>query len=490
MRVFLLWADKSAELVHLMKALNSAPHTLVYWLGQTGAEANNQPGVIFHPHTDANAGIPAKGVDTSAFEPPSKELIERLYKVESIVMTMLNRTMDAACVDERKHFYYELLRYWLGVIRAYKPDVLIFPVEPHGAYDYIAYELAKIMGIKTFCFTESRVSDRLLHMTDIREGSPTLLKMLEKNRGKSFTLDDLSADIRAYYLKHSGSGKDSTPQYVSYLKNKYSFFHRFTFGKISRSIRDGTFFSKIYRLLFVEKNFLMLRRFAVELTYTVRPNLKKEYRSLEFQADLSEKFIYAPLQVQPERSTSPMGDMFVDQILMLETISASLPPGWKIYVKEHPIQWVRIGSHFSSSRYPGYYQKISRLKNVTLVPIETSSFELMRASQAVATVTGAPGWEAMVRGKPALVFGYAWYKESPAAFRVRDVASCQDALRAIEKGEVAEKNDIINYLKCLDEASIHGFIAGSNAATATVNRQQNFEGITELILRELKSYEA
>ena len=104
--------------------------------------------------------------------------------------------------------------------------------------------------------------------------------------------------------------------------------------------------------------------------------------------------------------------MFVDQILMIETLAAALPEGWVLYVKEHPWQMWNNGLNYSSCRYPGYYKKISRLKNTFLVPIEANTFDLIKNCQAVATVTGTAGWEAVLRLKPAIVFGYAWYRET------------------------------------------------------------------------------
>src|SRR6185436_8343243 len=262
---------------------------------------------------------------------------------ESIILTMMNRLFDGMSVDERKHFYYKLLTYWLGVIKKYKPDVLVFPVEPHGPYDYLAYELAKLLSIKTICFNETRVSDRLLYMNYFRYGSSAFRDEIEKNKYRTVSVDDLSPDIREYYLKRTQSERNKTPTYVSFLNNKYSIWHRFSAKKIAKSLREGTFLKKIYALFFVEKNFSIFTEPSRAVLNSLRPNLRKEYLSLESTPDLDRKYIYVALQVQPERSTSPMGDMFVDQILAIEILAASIPKDWVLYVKEHPLQWVRIG---------------------------------------------------------------------------------------------------------------------------------------------------
>ena len=89
---------------------------------------------------------------------------------------------------------------------------------------------------------------------------------------------------------------------------------------------------------------------------------------------------------------------------MLKILSASLPDGWLVYVKEHPAQWLKRGFNFAASRYRGYYEKISKIKNVRLVPVQTDTYSLMRGAEAVATVSGVPGTEAILRQKPVLIF--------------------------------------------------------------------------------------
>ena len=480
-----MWADKDQELARLMRTLNTPPYELVYWVGYPGMEVFNLPGVVFHSHSNAGRAQPALGVDTSSFAPPGEDIIKALHNVESLVLTMMNRALDRASVDERRHKYYDMLRYWLGVFEKYKPEMIIFSVEPHSVYDYLVYEIAKYFSIRTLCFNETRVSDRLLFMNDFREGSRRLLQEIEKNRGHDFTLQDLSPDLRKYYTKRTISEPNKTPSYVGFLNNKYALVHRLSLEKIWRSLLEGILLRKTYNFLFVEKNLGLIMRSFVMLTYRFRPNLKREYERLQVTPEMNRKFVYAALQVQPERSTSPMGDMFVDQILMLETLASSLPKDWIIYAKEHPLQWARIGINYSSSRYRGYYERIAKIQNVQLIPVNTNSYVLMEKAQAVVTVAGSPGWEAILHSKPAIVFGYPWYKDCPGIFKVNDVASCSTALAKIAGDFRVEQRHVINYLKSLDNATIHGYFAVSNEKASQLTRQENMKSIMSAIRAEL-----
>ena len=45
------------------------------------------------------------------------------------------------------------------------------------------------------------------------------------------------------------------------------------------------------------------------------------------------KYILCALQYQPEKSTSPLGGIFVNQYLMIDLLSKNLPEGWKLLLR-------------------------------------------------------------------------------------------------------------------------------------------------------------
>ena len=95
---------------------------------------------------------------------------------------------------------------------------------------------------------------------------------------------------------------------------------------------------------------------------------------------------------------------------MVEAIANVLPEGWRIYVKDNP----RQGAY---ARGPMYFHRLARIKGVQLMPLDTSTYELSTRAQLTATVSGTAGWEALRKGKPAVVFGSAWYRSFPGIFQ-------------------------------------------------------------------------
>lgn len=488
MRLFLIWPDKDQEVVNLIEELQKCSHEVLYWVGYVGRDAEAPSGTIFHSYQDAAKALPAKGVKLSEFPPADEELISKLYHAESLALTIMNRLYDNWPVDKRKKLYYDLLGYWRGLLNKYKPDIIIFSFVPHFPYDFVLFELARMMGIKTLMFLDTRIPGRLLHFENFWDGSGILKKESQLNKGKKFSVSDLSEDIQRHYQIYTGKDRKEAPPHIQYQKGKFSFNLRPFFFKILKSIKGGTFFRKVvgyFQRTIQAKKWDLIREPVIRLSYEFRNNLKKEYQRAQSLPDFNKKFVYVPLQVQPECSTTPQGGVFADQILMLETLAAALPPDWVIYAKEHPIQWPRFGLGFFSHRYPGFYRKIAELPGVALIPIETDSYELIKKSQAVATISGAAGWEAMLWSKPAIIFGYPWYKDCPTVLSVRDWQSCKEALEKIKNGFQVDQQEIINYLKALEKATIKGFVADSAGAGALISRKESAQNIIQFIIHQL-----
>ncbi len=472
MRVFLICGSKYNEIKSLVKILRQNGHEICYWTGfsDDGLEI---PGAIFHGHFDAWKGIPAKGIGTEEFDPPGKNLIEKMYKTESLVLTMMNKAFDKMCVDERRHLYYTILGYWHGIIKKYQPEMIFFSTVPHTVYNFIIYDLVKLLNIKTIMFEDTWISDRALMYTDWVKGSDELKKQLVINENKDISFNDLSQDLQKYYKMHMDKSQDPTPAYQKAWKKKFSGINlvKEKLEILKDSFKQGIILQK--SLLYFFKQF--------------KQNLKKEYDKLQVNIDFSKKFVYLPLNFQPERTTSPQGGMFTDQILIIEILSASLPEDWVVYVKEHPSQWwLRSKKYYNSARYHGYYKRIAQLKNVYLVPVDTDTYALINKSQAVATVTGNAGWEAVLRLKPTLIFGYPHYRDFPFLFRIKDAETCKTAFKKIAAGFKFSSQDVLRYLKSFEEATVHGYIDRGVEQNSKLNHQTSLDNLTEVILSEMK----
>jgi hypothetical protein len=122
--------------------------------------------------------------------------------------------------------------------------------------------------------------------------------------------------------------------------------------------------------------------------------------------DMDRPFVYFALQMQPEMTTSALGGPFKDQALAIEALARMLPPEVRILVKENPKQ----GAYM---RGPMFFHRLARIPQVEFMPSHASTHELTAKALYVASISGTVGWEAVRKGKPALVFGHTWYASLP-----------------------------------------------------------------------------
>ena len=109
-------------------------------------------------------------------------------------------------------------------------------------------------------------------------------------------------------------------------------------------------------------------------------------------------------------------------------LSDSLPPNGLIIVKEHPGIFSVVHNVNKNFRPVTFYNWLARIPKVSLVPIETSSNYLQSVSTFIGTITGNAGFEAVLRGKPVLVFGSASYLTAPNVFKVQSISDIQKVI--------------------------------------------------------------
>lgn len=478
MRLLVMWADGGPEMKIIFDALERAGHEVVYWVGERTGEKNNPKSSVFHDHYDAWDGKPAQMFSKANF-PPSLELIERMHHVESIAITMMNKRYDVAAPDERKQSYYSMLGYWNHVIETLKPDGVIFGMVPHSVYNYIVFELMKLRGLYTVMFDDTWIAARLLYYHDFWQGSKSLYGAVKKNKKTEITPDHLGEELRWYYFEQI-SDRPPKPPYLAAQRHiaEGAGLARHRFYIALKAIKQGTIFTIVWS--YISKLF--------------SPNLKKEYNKFVKPANLEKPFVYFPLGFQPERTTSPQGGVYHDQILVAKTLAAALPKGWELYVKEHPSQWwLRTKTRYSSARYPGYYERIASIPKTRVIPIETDSHMLINHARAVATVTGTAGWEAALRGKRSLVFGYPWYLPCPLITRVRSVKDCRAALQTANETQDINQ-ETLRFLKSLEEASLPAYIGdireflGDLAGKEPyIQRDENMRIIADFLVQDIAS---
>ena len=134
--------------------------------------------------------------------------------------------------------------------------------------------------------------------------------------------------------------------------------------------------------------------------------IKKRKKFLDDNAQKTfedEKFIFFPLMGEPEARVLTIAPFYSNQVSVIENIAKSIPIDHVLYVKEHPSQKEKLWRPIEN------YEKIINIPNVTLIHPEANSQELISKSQAVISITGSTGFEALFYKKPVIIFVDEYY---------------------------------------------------------------------------------
>lgn len=279
-----------------------------------------------------------------------------------------------------------------------KIQLLIMPRAPHNGHDFLLYKISECLGIKTLILEQSLFPNKFFYyyknedygiFKDVKSISTIRPYKIEKSHDKDF-----------FYMK---SPKKSY-NLIALLKRFYKWYNKNPEIKLLKHLLSKT------------------ARGQAIFRYQIEKEYKRNMKSIITQSfKLNVKYVYFPLHLQPEKTTSNWGGIYNDQILAIEYLSKFIPGDWFIYVKENPKQGAFM-------RGPWFFKRLNALRNVFVVPTITNTVDLITNSQFVSTISGSVGWEAISGGKNVLVFGNTWYLSLPGVFKFSNELTIKEIL--------------------------------------------------------------
>ena len=316
--------------------------------------------------------------------------INRWHKNYSISSSLINYDV----------LYFNLVTHWYNFL-INNNVVAFFMWMPHGVDDTIIYSLCNILKIKItnetdfFNFGLSRVI--------VTHGLSNFISF----NWESVNL--LDSDLDEFSLRFFADSEDKLSnviQFESQIGSSINFY-KYLFDRISYHLRE-----KKYNVLF--------RKFLYILFLSFREKKILNYLNKnEMGANILDnlKFVYFPLHLQPEATTSLYGGSYENILFAIKSISPTLESDTYLVIKEHPAYWLKKKSEYFHGifeyRSLEFYQSILRLDNTILVSHNVPTEYLIDKSVGVATITGTAALESFERGKSVLLFGDFFYKYLP-----------------------------------------------------------------------------
>lgn len=334
-----------------------------------------------------------------------EKIYNEIYKHLYVFIDMQSRKfpLQDKSLHEYLNLFNLLLNLFYEILKKDNIELVMFANIPHEGPEYILYLLAKAMKIKTIIVTQSLFPDRFFYVHDV-DDLGTFAGMAE--------YQSLSEQIKLERIHE----KDLFYMTDTVAENKVR--KNFSTWKQERIAVWQKSRKKYVGLLDCFGQHLYKKIVKHHLSNSYKRRIETYF---QHEVDLSAKFVYFPLHMQPEMTTSGLGGIYCDQLLAIERLSALIPEDWTIYVKENPKQ-----TSFMRGKY--FFARLKNIAKVKNVVAQFNTYDLIKNSQFVATITGTAGWEAISGGKNAVVFGRAWYNALPGVFQYSKDLQLEDII--------------------------------------------------------------
>ncbi len=138
--------------------------------------------------------------------------------------------------------------------------------------------------------------------------------------------------------------------------------------------------------------------------------------------DFTQPYIYFPMQNEVDVKLSTRNALYNDQTYLARLIARAVPPGYKLYVKEHP-------------NHPGMYRwkdlkQLQQIANVELIHPHADNVQLIRNAGAVIVISSTAGWEGYLWQVPVVSLGGDFCSHSRLVFSVGSLNDLRMTLRA------------------------------------------------------------
>ena len=348
------------------------------------------------------------------------DLIEKMRSSQIDIETMLHRIMLNNPLA--KDIYHQHLSFFADIFRTHKIDLMISTeTDLTSPNHHIPFSLCNLLGIPCYALN-------WYHYTAAALANYNNLKA---QRHIPFTQTTLNADAQkiAYY-KYETKKKKNTKKLRYLLKSLVM--------KIGGEMLSQ-FLVCCLKFNFQQNRLGIPYSYWTKLYYFLKyKQLQRFYKKISTIPNLQEKYIYYSIHFEPEAAI--IGKTLLEsQITIIKMLSKSLPKGWKLYVKEHPHQFMlnnEVSHYFINNldffKNISFYKEIQKLPNVIIVSLNISSKDLMLNSRAVATLGGTITLESALHKIPAILFN-PYETVYGVLENTLHVRSYTDLLEAIEK---------------------------------------------------------
>lgn len=399
----------------------------------------------------------------------TEEFLEIINKELPIVLDMMSRFegYKSFSNNDKITYIYKQIYYWFNYISSKKINLYIQFDTPHDVYDYIIYIIAKylktrliILQQSSFFYCDNNQNNILLRMITPTNDLKTGKNINQKSSSNEYINFKYNQVKLAYDLNRKISAFTKRRQLTesSRINRISKFFNLARYKLNNNNYVIQNLDSCDHRISFLQ--FRLLRFIIHRKTNFYRKYLTVNSKKLK---EFKEKFIYFPLQYQPERTSCPEGKFYFNQYLAILRLRSYLNPNINILVKEHPKQLQNETVRNQMYRSTFFYDEIKKLKNVYFIDTNISSQKILsnKLIEGTATIKGNIILESIMNNVPSFYFGNTIWSKLEKSYDCSDENVLTNINNLLKSKSIFDETNLEkSFFKCIEGsfisiASIH-----------------------------------
>lgn len=356
-------------------------------------------------------------INKQSFDMNYLKLVEKEYDLNLWLLiygerffTKYRNTFHKFSKNEILSIVYHTIKFFIEYLEQIKPNILIMQTAGENVSNFLLYKIAKKLGIQTMMVNTVHMHDKFIISDNLigREISNEYCKIIPTYENSDSLYDENFIKNQSLYetVKVQSDfifdNSNNSQKIKHYLKR----------------MNDDP--EPIYQNYGKSKSKMLKAKYGI-------PTMVKKREKFLFANSINkiedENFLYLPLHTEPEAKILATAPFFADQISLVENVARSIPIDQVLYVKEHPGQRSKFWRSIDD------YQRITELQNVKLVHPDFKSHELLSKCNAVISIMGSTGFEALFNKKPVFLFSDEYYDVSSMVKKVEDIVQLPEIIK-------------------------------------------------------------
>lgn len=325
--------------------------------------------------------------------------------------------------------------FFIDILEEFEPKIILTQYIGENISNLLLYKIGKKMKIKTIMPVPMFIHNKII-LSDNLIGNE-IINEYKKNI-KNFK--DESQNYNEEYIKKENFAQTLKIQ-SSYNPNILTIIQKINYYK-KRIFKDP-------ELIYKNKGKTKIKLLKNKIyRYFEIKNREKFLNSNSIKNIEDENFLLFPMQSMPEAKVLTISPYYTNQITLIENIAKAIPINTILYVKEHPIQKVKLWRSVDD------YKKIINIPNVKLIHPCVDSQKLISKSKCVILISGGMGFEALFHKKPIILFSEEIYQELSMVTKITTFNKLHiDISKAIKDFKFNNK-ELNALMKTINEQSI------------------------------------